>query len=109
MANGAAGRRLFGTDGVRGMAGEFLSAELALALARAATARIQQSARDGQLLASKDVVERLNHDDAATLGIDPEGLVYSMLGEMEGVTDKALRDAAGIPVTSLVAGDRAAR
>jgi phosphoglucosamine mutase len=33
-------RRLFGTDGVRGVAGEFLSAELALALARAATARI---------------------------------------------------------------------
>jgi phosphoglucosamine mutase len=34
-------RRLFGTDGVRGVAGEFLSAELALALARAATARVQ--------------------------------------------------------------------
>jgi phosphoglucosamine mutase len=32
-------RRLFGTDGVRGVAGEFLTAELALALARAATAR----------------------------------------------------------------------
>ncbi|HTB69744.1 MAG TPA: phosphoglucosamine mutase [Solirubrobacteraceae bacterium] len=31
-------RKLFGTDGVRGVAGEFLSAELALALARAATA-----------------------------------------------------------------------
>src|SRR6185436_2156582 len=34
------GRRLFGTDGVRGVAGEFLSAELALSLARAATARV---------------------------------------------------------------------
>jgi phosphoglucosamine mutase len=33
-------RRLFGTDGVRGVAGEFLTAELALALARAATARV---------------------------------------------------------------------
>jgi phosphoglucosamine mutase len=32
-------RRLFGTDGVRGVAGEFLTAELTLALARAATAR----------------------------------------------------------------------
>jgi phosphoglucosamine mutase len=30
-------RKLFGTDGVRGIAGEFLTAELALALARAAT------------------------------------------------------------------------
>ena len=33
-------RHLFGTDGVRGVAGELLSAELALALGRAATARI---------------------------------------------------------------------
>jgi phosphoglucosamine mutase len=32
-------RRLFGTDGVRGVAGDFLSADLTLALARAATAR----------------------------------------------------------------------
>ena len=31
-------RKLFGTDGVRGVAGEFLTAELALGLARAATA-----------------------------------------------------------------------
>ena len=30
-------RKLFGTDGVRGVAGEFLTAELALALGRAAT------------------------------------------------------------------------
>jgi phosphoglucosamine mutase len=35
----AAARKLFGTDGVRGVAGEFVTAELALALARAATAR----------------------------------------------------------------------
>ncbi len=34
--SGPSQRRLFGTDGVRGAAGEFLSAELALALARAA-------------------------------------------------------------------------
>jgi phosphoglucosamine mutase len=33
-------RRLFGTDGVRGVAGEFLTAELTLALGRAATARV---------------------------------------------------------------------
>jgi phosphoglucosamine mutase len=34
-------RRLFGTDGVRGRAGEFLTAELALSLARAAVTRVQ--------------------------------------------------------------------
>ena len=33
-------RKLFGTDGVRGVAGEFLTAELSLGLARAATERI---------------------------------------------------------------------
>src|SRR6201995_1837458 len=36
-------RQLFGTDGVRGRAGEFLTAELALALARTATARAERT------------------------------------------------------------------
>src|SRR3954451_603074 len=39
MAAAPNGRKLFGTDGVRGVAGEDVTAELALALARAATAR----------------------------------------------------------------------
>jgi len=34
---------LFGTDGVRGVAGEFLTAELTLALGRAATSRVRNS------------------------------------------------------------------
>jgi phosphoglucosamine mutase len=38
-------RRLFGTDGVRGVAGEFLTADLALSLARATTARVGSPAR----------------------------------------------------------------
>jgi phosphoglucosamine mutase len=41
-------RKLFGTDGVRGVAGEFLTAELALALARAATARVQAGGDTGR-------------------------------------------------------------
>jgi phosphoglucosamine mutase len=36
-------RQLFGTDGVRGRAGDFLTAELALALARTAVARMGES------------------------------------------------------------------
>ncbi len=36
-------RQLFGTDGVRGHAGDFLTAELALKLARAAVARLESS------------------------------------------------------------------
>jgi phosphoglucosamine mutase len=47
--------RLFGTDGVRGVAGEFLSAELALALARAATA--QTGAGRPQVLVIRDTRE----------------------------------------------------
>jgi phosphoglucosamine mutase len=43
----AATRKLFGTDGVRGVAGEFLSAELALSLARAATAQISDPPTHG--------------------------------------------------------------
>ena len=38
-------RRLFGTDGVRGEAGTFLTAELATALGRAAAFRCRPSAR----------------------------------------------------------------
>jgi phosphoglucosamine mutase len=41
-------RRLFGTDGVRGVAGEFLTAELTLALGRAATARVRAQARSAE-------------------------------------------------------------
>jgi phosphoglucosamine mutase len=37
-------RQLFGTDGVRGVAGEFLTAELTLGLARAATRRVAAAA-----------------------------------------------------------------
>jgi phosphoglucosamine mutase len=38
-------RKLFGTDGVRGVAGEQVTAELALSLARAATARVVTAGR----------------------------------------------------------------
>jgi phosphoglucosamine mutase len=48
-------RQLFGTDGVRGRAGHFLTAELALALARAATARVD--AERPQVLVVRDTRE----------------------------------------------------
>ena len=48
-------RRLFGTDGVRGVAGEFLTAELALALGRAVT--IQSPAPRPQVLVIRDTRE----------------------------------------------------
>src|SRR5215211_6526187 len=51
----AAGRKLFGTDGVRGVAGELITAELALALGRAATAASPASAP--QVLIVRDTRE----------------------------------------------------
>jgi class 3 adenylate cyclase len=64
-------------------------------------ARIQQSARDGVLLASKPVVERLDVGDAHALGLDPLTMVYRTVGELPGVTPKAVRDAGGVPVVAV--------
>jgi class 3 adenylate cyclase len=61
-------------------------------------ARIQQTARNGSLLASKPLVERLDADDAAALGLEPMTLTYRTVGELPGVTHKAVRDAGGVPV-----------
>ena len=49
-------RTLFGTDGVRGVAGEFLTAELALALSRAATDELR-SDHDPRVLIVRDTRE----------------------------------------------------
>ena len=64
-------------------------------------ARIQESARDGEVLASKSLLEHLTDDDAAALGIDPDSVIYRTVAELESASDKALRDAGGIPVTVL--------
>src|SRR6202007_1216639 len=55
------GRQLFGTDGVRGRAAEFLTAELALAIGRAAVVRSDLTARShgarAQVLIVRDTRE----------------------------------------------------
>jgi len=57
-APSSAARRLFGTDGVRGVAGEFVTAELALSLARAATARVKrEDGRPARVLIIRDTRE----------------------------------------------------
>ena len=55
MTEPAAERKLFGTDGIRGEAGTFLSAELALSLGRAATASLE--AARPQVLIVRDTRE----------------------------------------------------
>lgn len=64
-------------------------------------ARIQESARDGIALASKSLVEHLSDEDAGALGIDCDALVYKTVADLPGATEKAIRDAGGIPVTVL--------
>jgi class 3 adenylate cyclase len=64
-------------------------------------ARIEAAARHGAILASKDVIERLDTADARAIDLDPDALVYTPLGQLDGASDKAIRDAGAIPVTSI--------
>jgi class 3 adenylate cyclase len=64
-------------------------------------ARIQESARDGAVLASKALIERLDPDHSKRLGIDPDAVAYCTVAELPAVTEKAVRDAGTIPVTEV--------
>jgi class 3 adenylate cyclase len=64
-------------------------------------ARIQEAARGGQLLASKPLLERLDADDAARLGIEPATIVYSLASELPGAGEKTRRDAPSLAVAEL--------
>ena len=64
-------------------------------------ARIEACATGGRTLASKTLVERLDHDDATAVGIDADRMSYSILGELPTASDKARRDAPAIAVCEL--------
>lgn len=64
-------------------------------------ARVQESAHGGIVLATKDLLERLDDTDARRLHIDPAAVAYITLSELEGVSDKAIRDAGALSVTTL--------
>ena len=72
-------------------------------------ARIQQSARGGALLASKPLVERLDPEHARAAGLDPLTVMYRTVGELPGVTEKAVRDAGGVPVVAVPRRAQSAR
>lgn len=63
-------------------------------------ARIESAAREGAILASKALIERLDESGAEQLGIDPDALQYTTLADL-GPSEKAIRDAGGIAVTEL--------
>jgi class 3 adenylate cyclase len=69
-----------------------------------ACARVQETANGGSVLATKDLLERLDEAGARKLGLDPSALSYVALGEVEGVSAKAVRDAGGLAVTVLAQG-----
>jgi class 3 adenylate cyclase len=66
-------------------------------------ARVQEVARGGTTLATKDVIERLPPDAAGDLGIDPDSIGYRVLAEVEHAGEKARRDAGGLAVCELPA------
>jgi class 3 adenylate cyclase len=64
-------------------------------------ARIQECARGGSILASKQVMELLEPEDVGTAGLDLSELRYESLAGMSAATDKTRRDAATVAVTAI--------
>lgn len=64
-------------------------------------ARIESAAKGGKILASKDLIERLDVSDAKTTGVDPGAIAYTALSDLDGATDKAIRDAGAIAVAAI--------
>ena len=61
-------------------------------------ARIEACATGGRILASKALIERLEHEDAAALDLDPDHITYTPLADLPTATEKARRDAPAIAV-----------
>jgi hypothetical protein len=64
-------------------------------------ARMQEAARDGAVLASKDLIERLDPDDAASVDVDPARVTYRALADLADGNAKVIRDAGQVAVTAL--------
>ncbi len=55
----------------------------------------------GRALASKDLLERLEPEDAAALDLNPDEATYVLLGDLDTATEKARRDAPAIAVRNI--------
>ena len=64
-------------------------------------ARIEACAAGGLMLASKNLMERLDPGDAAALDLDPDHVTYTALGDLNSATEKARRDAPAIAVCEI--------
>jgi class 3 adenylate cyclase len=65
-------------------------------------ARIQECARGGSILASKQVMELLEPEDVSAADVDLGELRYESLAGMPAATDKTRRDAATVAVTAVI-------
>lgn len=65
------------------------------------TARIEASASGGRILASAELLGRLDPDDAAALELDQDGVTFTRLADLATATAKARRDAPTITVCEL--------
>ncbi len=65
------------------------------------TARIEACASGGRVLASKDLLERLESHDAADLDLNADHGTYTLLGDLGTATEKARRDAPSIAVREI--------
>lgn len=64
-------------------------------------ARVQEAASGGAILASKHFLEHISERAVIDAGLDLNTAVYRTVAEMEGVSEKAARDAGSIPVTRI--------
>ena len=65
-------------------------------------ARIEESAEGDQVLASKPLIELLAEDDASALSLDPARVSYRALADIEGVSEKAKRDAGSLAISNVL-------
>lgn len=64
-------------------------------------ARIEACASGGRALASKELIERLEPEDAAALGLDLDRIAYTPLADLDTATEKARRDAPAVAVCDI--------
>jgi class 3 adenylate cyclase len=64
-------------------------------------ARIEGCATGGRVLASKALIERLDREGAAALGLEPHHMNYTPLADLDTATHKARRDAPSIAVCEI--------
>ena len=64
-------------------------------------ARVQEIAEPGHTLVTKQLLEQLSPEDAAGVGLDLEKLGYQTVSELPSATEKAIKDAGSLAVTTV--------